>query len=118
MAGFVTLDCPSCGGTLYLLPDATRYTRIHCGKKHQVGQAGAGETAWEAAGSRLDGEIADLERRRAEAAARLEDVRQSPPQAPGRGSTATTAFGVIALAGLGWFLSDLPACGRRWPLGT
>lgn len=36
MSGFITIACPSCGGTLYTMEDAERVTCVHCGKETEL----------------------------------------------------------------------------------
>jgi predicted RNA-binding Zn-ribbon protein involved in translation (DUF1610 family) len=83
MVEFVTLTCPSCGGTLDVTDDLDRFACAHCGTEHVVHrggttvslspvlqglsrlQAGVDRTASELAIQRLGTEIATLDREKA-----------------------------------------------------
>ena len=36
MSDFITLSCPSCGGTLAVTKEAERFVRVHCGNAHVI----------------------------------------------------------------------------------
>jgi len=39
MADYVSLTCPSCGGSLQITPDIERFACAHCGREHVVRRA-------------------------------------------------------------------------------
>ena len=95
MTDFITLSCPTCGGTLHITPDVDRFACAHCGNEHLVKRTGGvvalqpladsltglrhatDRTASEMALRRLSDELAGQKTARAQAESRIEGCQET-----------------------------------------
>jgi len=99
MSDFITLTCPSCGGSLQITDDIERFACAHCGKEHVVRrgggivslapvvdgirrvEAGVDRTASELAINRLEKEIKALEKKIADILSKYDSSKELPSAA-------------------------------------